>query len=62
MEQGYLLIPGGKPKFPAVFVPFYDPETRAYDVAKASLGSIVVKPGGAAKVDPAAADNRPALT
>ncbi len=25
--DGYLLIPGGKGPFPAVFVPFYDPET-----------------------------------
>lgn len=27
MAAGYLLIPNGAPKFPAVFVPFYDPET-----------------------------------
>jgi hypothetical protein len=25
--DGYLLIPDGKPPFPAVFVPYYDPET-----------------------------------
>lgn len=25
--EGYLLLPPGKPPFPAVFVPFYDPET-----------------------------------
>ena len=27
MAAGYLLIPNGAPKFPAVFVPYYDPET-----------------------------------
>lgn len=27
--DGYLLIPDGTPPFPAVFVPFYDPETSA---------------------------------
>jgi hypothetical protein len=27
--DGYLLLPDGKPPFPAVFVPFYDPETSA---------------------------------
>jgi hypothetical protein len=27
--EGYLLIPDGKPPFPAVFVPYYDPETSA---------------------------------
>jgi len=32
-----------------VAIPFYDPDTRTYDVARASLGSVVVKPGGAAE-------------
>ena len=27
--EGYLLVPGGTPPFPAVFVPYYDPETSA---------------------------------
>ncbi|HSJ02187.1 MAG TPA: sialidase, partial [Verrucomicrobium sp.] len=27
MGEGYLLIPDGTPPFPAVYVPFYDPET-----------------------------------
>ncbi|WP_394837618.1 hypothetical protein LVJ94_11985 [Pendulispora rubella] len=31
-----------------VAIPFYNPDTRAYDVARASLGSVVVKAGGAA--------------
>lgn len=39
-------------------IPFYDPATRGYDVARASLGSVLIKPGGAAVVDPNA-DNAP---
>ncbi|WP_394826801.1 hypothetical protein [Pendulispora albinea] len=31
-----------------IAIPFYDPDARAYDVARAALGSITVKPGGAA--------------
>src|SRR5262249_48961996 len=27
MQDGYLLLPAGRPPFPAVFVPYYDPET-----------------------------------
>jgi hypothetical protein len=40
-------------------IPFYNPDAHAYDVAKASLGSVLVKPGGAAKADPSAGDNTP---
>ena len=29
-----------------IAVPFFDPATRRYDVARAALGSVVVKPGG----------------
>jgi len=40
-----------------VAIPFYNPDTRAYDVARASMGSVVVKPGGAADGNVASASD-----
>ena len=59
--DGYLLIPDGKPPFPAVFVPFYDPETStglnknpmrdfAYQLTKRGFVSLSIgSPGGDAR-------------
>lgn len=59
--EGYLLIPDGKPLFPAVFVPFYDPETSAglagkpmrdfaYQLAKRGFVALCIgSPGGDAR-------------
>jgi hypothetical protein len=59
-ENGFLLIPAGKPKFPAVFVPFYDPETSvglakpmrdfAYQLTKRGFVTLSIgSPGGDAR-------------
>ena len=61
--DGYLLIPEGKPPFPAVFVPYYDPETSiglnnekhplrdfAYQLTKRGFVSLNIgSPGGDAR-------------
>ncbi len=60
--DGYLLIPDGKPPFPAVFVPYYDPETSAglnpkqalrdfaYQLTKRGFVSLSIgSPGGDAR-------------
>ncbi|MEP6668411.1 MAG: prolyl oligopeptidase family serine peptidase [Chthoniobacter sp.] len=60
MSTGYLLIPSGEPKFPAVFVPYYDPETSvglqkelrdfAYQLAKRGFVTLAIgSPGGDAR-------------
>ena len=60
MAAGYLLIPNGAPKFPAVFVPFYDPETSiglgkeqrdfAYQLARRGFVTLSIgSPGGDAR-------------
>lgn len=60
MSAGYLLIPAGQPKFPAVFVPYYDPETSvglqkelrdfAYQLAKRGFVTMAIgSPGGDAR-------------
>ena len=60
MAAGYLLIPAGQPKFPAVFVPYYDPETSvglqkelrdfAYQLAKRGFVTLAIgSPGGDAR-------------
>lgn len=66
MTDGYLLIPDGKGPFPAVFVPYYDPETSAglsdkplrdfaYQLTKRGFVSLAIgSPGGDAR--------RPVLT
>lgn len=59
-SAGYLLIPAGQPKFPAVFVPYYDPETSvglqkelrdfAYQLAKRGFVTMAIgSPGGDAR-------------
>ncbi len=58
--DGYLLIPNGAPKFPAVFVPFYDSETSiglgkggrdfAYQLCKRGFVTLSIgSPGGDAR-------------
>lgn len=59
--EGYLMIPDGKGPFPAVFVPFYDPETSAglndkpfrdfaYQLAKRGFVTLSIgSPGGDAR-------------
>jgi hypothetical protein len=59
--DGYLLIPDGNPPFPAVFVPYYDPETSAglsekplrdfaYQLTKRGFVSLSIgSPGGDAR-------------
>ena len=74
MGDGYLLIPDGKPPFPAVFVPYYDPETSvglnpkqtlrdfAYQLTKRGFVSLSIgSPGGDARkpVLPAGAKCQP---
>ncbi len=60
MAAGYLLIPNGAPKFPAVFVPYYDPETSvglqkelrdfAYQLAQRGFVTLAIgSPGGDAR-------------
>jgi dienelactone hydrolase len=60
MSRGYLLIPEGKPKFPAVFVPYYDAETSvglgkelrdfAYQLTKRGFVTLSIgSPGGDAR-------------
>lgn len=63
MSDGYLLVPAGKPKskFPAVLVPFYEPETSiglgakphrdfAYQLAKRGFVTLAIgSPGGDAR-------------
>jgi hypothetical protein len=60
MARGYLLIPPGKPKFPAVFVPYYDAETSvglgkelrdfAYQLTKRGFVTLSIgSPGGDAR-------------
>lgn len=60
MARGYLLIPAGKPKFPAVFVPYYDAETSvglgkelrdfAYQLTKRGFVTLSIgSPGGDAR-------------
>jgi len=60
MSRGYLLIPDGKPRFPAVFVPYYDAETSvglgkelrdfAYQLAKRGFVTLSIgSPGGDAR-------------
>jgi hypothetical protein len=60
MASGYLLIPAGTPKFPAVFVPYYDPETSvglqkelrdfAYQLARRGFVTLAIgSPGGDAR-------------
>lgn len=60
MQEGYLLIPEGKGPFPAVFVPFYDPETSiglkgeqrdfAYQLARRGFVALAIgSPGGDAR-------------
>jgi hypothetical protein len=68
MGEGYLLIPGGKGPFPAVFVPFYDPETSAglgekpmrnfaYHLTKRGFVSLSIgSPGGDARKPELASD------
>jgi len=60
-EKGYLMIPNGKGPFPAVFIPFYDPETSAglegkahrdfaYQLAKKGFVTLSIgAPGGDAR-------------
>jgi dienelactone hydrolase len=59
-SRGYLLIPGGKPRFPAVFVPYYDAETSvglgkelrdfAYQLTKRGFVTLSIgSPGGDAR-------------
>lgn len=60
--EGYLMIPDGKGPFPAVFVPFYDPETSAglnekpfrdfaYQLAKRGFVTLSIgSPGGDARL------------
>lgn len=66
-DDGYLLIPEGKGPFPAVFVPFYDPETSiglgkpmrdfAYALTKRGFVSLSIgSPGGDARKPVLAAD------
>lgn len=59
--DGYLLIPDGPPPFPAIFVPYYDPETSAglntkplrdfaYQLAKRGFVTLCIgSPGGDAR-------------
>lgn len=66
--DGYLLIPEGKGPFPAVFVPYYDPETSvgladkplrdfAYQLTKRGFVSLAIgSPGGDARKPVLAAD------
>jgi hypothetical protein len=60
LVSGYLLVPSGKGPFPAVFVPFYDPETSiglgkplrdfAYQLAKRGFVTLSIgSPGGDAR-------------
>jgi len=60
MSAGYLLIPNGAEKSPAVFVPYYDPETSvglqkelrdfAYQLAKRGFVTLAIgSPGGDAR-------------
>jgi dienelactone hydrolase len=61
-SEGYLLIPAGKGPFPAVFVPYYDPETSAglsekplrdfaYQLTKRGFVSLSIgSPGGDARL------------
>ena len=60
MSAGYLLIPNGTPKFPAVFVPYYEPETSigqkkelrdfAYQLTKRGFVTLSIgSPGGDAR-------------
>jgi len=60
MSAGYLLIPHGQPKFPAVFVPYYEPETSvglkkelrdfAYQLARRGFITLAIgSPGGDAR-------------
>lgn len=42
-------------------LPFYDPDTGAYDVARASLGTVLVTPGRDQKADDAAPELLPGL-
>lgn len=60
MQDGYLLIPNGTPKFPAVFVPYYEPETSvgqkgelrdfASQLAKRGFVTLAIgSPGGDAR-------------
>ena len=58
--EGYLLVPDGEGPFPAIFVPFYDPETSAglknkpthafaYDLARRGFVTLSIgSPGGSA--------------
>lgn len=67
-DDGYLLIPEGKGPFPAVFVPFYDPETSvglgekpmrdfAYSLTKRGFVSLSIgSPGGDARKPVLASD------
>ncbi len=60
-ELGYLLVPDGEPPFPAVFVPYYDPETSvgladrplrdfAYQLARRGFVTLSIgSPGGDAR-------------
>ncbi len=66
--DGYLLIPEGKGPFPAVFVPYYDPETSvgltdkplrdfAYQLTKRGFVSLAIgSPGGDARLPLLAAE------
>lgn len=68
MGDGYLLIPEGKGPFPAVFVPYYDPETSvgltekplrdfAYQLTRRGFVSLSIgSPGGDAREPVLAAD------
>ena len=68
--EGYLLVPEGKGPFPAVFVPYYDPETSvgltdkplrdfAYQLTKRGFVSLAIgSPGGDARKPVLAADAR----
>ncbi|HEY3899084.1 MAG TPA: prolyl oligopeptidase family serine peptidase [Chthoniobacter sp.] len=60
MSAGYLLVPKGQPRFPAVVVPYYDPETSigyqkelrdfAYQLAKRGFVTLAIgSPGGDAR-------------
>lgn len=67
-DDGYLLIPEGKGPFPAVFVPYYDPETSvgltdkplrdfAYQLTKRGFVSLAIgSPGGDARKPVLASD------
>jgi hypothetical protein len=71
ITDGYLLIPGGAPKFPAVFVPFYEPETSigvkgegrdfAYQLTRRGFVTLSIgSPGGdARKPEPGKASWQP---